>query len=155
LLNQVAVVTGAGSGIGRGIAGALSAHGATACLVGRTRTKLEKTAANLIGPKAVVLPTDLSSDEQVDSLGKDLELRFRQVDILVMCAGEIAHGPVESTPVGVFDKLYRSNVHANYHLTQTLLPLLKKGPGQIVFINSSAGLVYDPISVSSRLASMR
>ncbi len=144
LANQVAVITGAGSGIGRAIAGILAVQGATACLVGRTRKKLEETAASLTAPKAVVLPADLSSDEQVDSLKKELERRFGHVDMLVMCAGEIAHGPVESTPVDVFDKLYRANVHANYQLTQMLLPMLKKPPGQIVFVNSSAGLLARP-----------
>jgi NADP-dependent 3-hydroxy acid dehydrogenase YdfG len=86
----------------------------------------------------------LSVDEQQDSLKNDVEQRFGQVDILVMCAGEIAHGPVESAPIADFDKLYRANVRANYRLIQILLPMLRKRPGQIVFINSSAGLSTRP-----------
>lgn len=142
LLNQFAVVTGAGSGIGKAIAHALGAHGATVALVGRTKAKLDATAAGIgsSGPPPLVLPVDLSVDEQLDSLTAEVERRFKQVDVLALCAGEIAHGSVASAPVADFDKLYRANVHANYRLVQNLLPALKKRPGQIVFINSSAGI---------------
>lgn len=142
LSNQFAVVTGAGSGIGKAIAQALGTHGATVVLAGRTKTKLDATAASFAThePRPVVLPVDLSVDEQLDSLTAEVERRFKQVDVLALCAGEIAHGPVESAPVADFDKLYRANVRANYRLIQNLLPMLKKRPGQIVFINSSAGI---------------
>jgi len=146
LSNQFAVVTGAGSGIGKAIAQALGAHGATVGLVGRTKTKLDATAASFDtkGPRPVVLPADLSVDEQLDSLKAELERCFGQVDVLVLCAGEIAHGPVESAPVADFDKLYRANVRVNYYLVQNLLPMLRKRPGQIVFINSSVGISARP-----------
>ena len=70
LANQFAVVTGAGSGIGKALAEALGAHGATVGLVGRTKSKLDAAAAGFAnkGPRPVVLPTDLSVDEQLDSL---------------------------------------------------------------------------------------
>ncbi|HEV2397950.1 MAG TPA: SDR family NAD(P)-dependent oxidoreductase [Candidatus Sulfotelmatobacter sp.] len=146
LAGQFAVVTGAGSGIGQAIAQAVGRQGATVGLVGRTKAKLDTTAAtfNNHGPRPVILHTDLSVDNQIDSLKAELEQRFGQVDVLVMCAGEIAHGPVESAPVADFDKLYRTNVRANYRLIQNLLPLLRKRPGQIVFINSSVGLSARP-----------
>jgi NADP-dependent 3-hydroxy acid dehydrogenase YdfG len=142
LSDQFAVVTGAGSGIGKAIALALAAQGATVGLVGRTKAKLEAAAAGFDGNGShpVVLQTDLSLDEQLDSLKAEIERRFGQVDVLVMCAGEIAHGSIESGPVEDFDRLFRANVRANYRLVQNLLPMLKKRPGQIVFINSSLGL---------------
>ena len=122
LSNQFAVVTGAGSGIGKAIAQALGAHGAIVALVGRTKTKLDATAAGFDtkGPRPVVLPADLSMDEQLDSLIAEVQRRFKQVDVLGLCAGEIAHGPVESAPVADFDKLYRANVRANYRLISSL-----------------------------------
>jgi NADP-dependent 3-hydroxy acid dehydrogenase YdfG len=146
LSEQFGIVTGAGSGIGRGIARALGANGATVALVGRTKAKLDQTANSFEAhcPSPVVLPTDLSVDVQLDSLESEMERRFGQLDILVMCAGEIAHGPVESASIADFDKLYRANVRANYRLVQILLPMLKKRPGQIVFINSSVGLSARP-----------
>jgi NADP-dependent 3-hydroxy acid dehydrogenase YdfG len=142
LSKQFAIVTGAGSGIGKAIAHTLGAHGATVGLVGRTRAKLESTAADFDScwPTPVVLQADLSSDEQLDSLTVAIERRFGHVDVLVMCAGEIAHGHLESAPVEDFDKLYRTNLRANFRLIQNLLPMLRKRPGQIVFINSSVGL---------------
>lgn len=91
-----------------------------------------------------MLPTDLSVDEEQDRLKAEVERQFGQVDVLVMCAGEIAHGPVESASLADFDKLYRANVRANYRLVQNLLPMLRKRPGQIVFINSSVGLSARP-----------
>lgn len=146
LSGQFGVVTGAGSGIGKAIALALGAQGATVGLVGRTIAKLEAAAAEFEknGPRPVMLPADLSVDEEQESLKSEIERNFGQVDVLVMCAGEIAHGPVETASVADFDKLYRANVRANYRLVQSLLPMLKKRPGQIVFINSSVGLSARP-----------
>lgn len=146
LSEQFGIVTGAGSGVGKAIAEALGANGATVALVGRTKAKLDQTATSfdVHGPRPVVLPIDLSVDEQQDFLESEVEQRFGQVDILVICAGEIAHGPVESAPIADFDRLYRANVRANYRLIQILLPMLRKRPGQIVFINSSAGLSARP-----------
>jgi len=142
LSNQFAVVTGAGSGIGKAVALALGAHCATVALVGRTKAKLDATAAGFDshGPRPMVLPVDLSVDQQLDSLKAEVERRFGQVDVLVLCAGEISHGSVESCRVEDFDKLYRANVRVNFCLIQKLLPMLKKRPGQIVLINSSAGI---------------
>jgi NADP-dependent 3-hydroxy acid dehydrogenase YdfG len=148
LSEQFAVVTGAGSGIGKAIAQALGAHGAMVALVGRTKAKLDATAASFDTdwPRSVVLPVDLCVDEQLDSLKAEVGQRFGQVDVLVLCAGEIAHGPIESATVADFDKLYRANVRANYCLLQNLLPMLRKRPGQIVLINSSVGVSARPNS---------
>jgi NADP-dependent 3-hydroxy acid dehydrogenase YdfG len=148
LSEQFAVVTGAGSGIGKAIAQALGAHGAMVALVGRTKAKLDATAASFDTdwPRSVVLPVDLCVDEQLDSLKAEVGQRFGRVDVLVLCAGEIAHGPIESATVADFDKLYRANVRANYCLLQNLLPMLRKRPGQIVLINSSVGVSARPNS---------
>lgn len=141
LLDQIAVVTGAGSGIGRAIAQALAAAGATLCLVGRTRTTLEETAGTLqTAARVAISPTDLTRDKQVEQLRKHLETEFGQVDILVHSAGVIFQGKVENHVAQDFDRQYQANVRAPYLLTQGLLPLLKIRPGQIVVINSSVGL---------------
>jgi NADP-dependent 3-hydroxy acid dehydrogenase YdfG len=141
--DQIAVVTGAGSGIGKAIASALATQGATVCLVGRTREKLEATASGLNGTHAII-PTDISQDNEIEALAAEVQRRYGRVDVLVMCAGEIAHGSVQDVPVDVFDKLYRTNVHSNYLLIQKLLPALRKGPGQVVVVNSSVGLSSRP-----------
>jgi NADP-dependent 3-hydroxy acid dehydrogenase YdfG len=62
------------------------------------------------------------------------------VDVLVHSAGEIALGSFESLSSSNFDHLYRVNLRAPYVLTQDLLPALRRAQGQVVFVNSSAGL---------------
>jgi NADP-dependent 3-hydroxy acid dehydrogenase YdfG len=141
LTEHVALVTGAGSGIGKAIAIALANQGASLCLVGRTPAKLEATA-RVLPPSAAgrVLPADLASDASIARLAAAVP----ELDILVLAAGEYTNGPVESAPVEAFDRLYRANLHANYLLAQSFLPKLKRRPGQIVFINSSTGLSARP-----------
>jgi NAD(P)-dependent dehydrogenase (short-subunit alcohol dehydrogenase family) len=142
LSGQVSLVSGAGSGIGRAIALALAAQGAITCLVGRTLEKLDDTRAAMppAAPPASLYPCDLTVDEQVDRLQYDLQRRFGRLDVLVLCAGAIAVGALEQASLEAFDALYRANVRGPLRLIQILLPMLKTGPGQIVFINSSVGL---------------
>lgn len=149
LSDQVVIITGAGSGIGRAIAQVAAAHGAITCLVGRTRAKLEETVATIPppSPATFVFPCDLSIDEQMDRLLADVKNQLGRVDGLILCAGSIAHGAIEEASIEDFDALYRANVRAPYRLVQCLLPMLKKRPGQIVFINSSVGLTA-PANVS-------
>ncbi len=142
LLDQIAVVTGAGSGIGKAIATALANEGASVCLVGRTQSKLEETANSISESmsRPVLYPIDLTVDDEMDRLLEDFSRRYTSLDILVLCAGEISHGNVSEAPLDAFDALYRANVRAPYRLIQLLLPLLKAHRGQIVVMNSSVGL---------------
>ncbi|MFI5092231.1 MAG: SDR family oxidoreductase [Candidatus Acidiferrales bacterium] len=142
LKNQVAVVTGASSGIGKAIALALAGQGAEVCLVARRR-ELLKTAADQIGKsggRGQVCPADLTKDEDIRELAQQVQRGPGRVDVLVLCGGAIFHGPLERAPLAEFDMMYRANLRGHYALTQALLPLLRKQKGQIVFINSSAGL---------------
>lgn len=142
LSDQVAVVTGASSGIGKAIALALAAHGATLCLVGRQLGTLEQVAehARATGPRVLVREADLTRDTDIRDLGVYLEQTVGSVHILVCCAGVISLGEVASARIKDFDWQYQVNVRAPYLLVQSLLPMLKVSQGQIVFINSSAGL---------------
>jgi NADP-dependent 3-hydroxy acid dehydrogenase YdfG len=141
LSNQVAVVTGAGSGIGKAVALALAARAAALWLVGRDRQKLEAVAETARATASDVRPVqvDLTNDDSISSFAARLEQEVGHIDLLVHCAGEIALGALESASVDDLDRLFRINVRAPYLITQTLLPLLRQGRGQIVFVNSSAG----------------
>lgn len=142
LKDQLAVVTGASSGIGKAIALALAKEGAEVCLVARRRDVLDSVArqAQANGTRSHVRPADLTRDEDILDLMRSLQRDFERVDVLVLCGGAISHGPLDRAPLAEFDLMYRSNLRAHYALTQALLPLLRKRHGQIVFINSSAGL---------------
>jgi NADP-dependent 3-hydroxy acid dehydrogenase YdfG len=142
LKNQIAVITGASSGIGKAIALSLAGQGAEVCLVARRRELLEDVAkqAHALGSRGHACPADLTKDEDIFGLGERFEKDFGRVNILVLCGGAIFHGPLEKASLADFDLMYRSNVRGHYLMIQTMLPLLRKSTGQIVFINSSAGL---------------
>ena len=142
LENQVAVVTGASSGIGKAVALALAAEGVTLCLVGRRNEALQSVAAEAQGeaPQPFCYQADLSLEGDIQSLIAGIKRDVKSVDILIHSAGVICLGPTASAPAEQLDSQYKVNVRAPYVLTQALLPLLKSRPGQIVFMNSSAGL---------------
>jgi len=140
--SRIAVVTGASSGIGRAIALALAEHGATLCLVGRDLEKLEMVAsiARTNAPQVRCVQADLTLDKDIRELVVQLERDFGGLDILIHSAGFLSLSPMESASLEDFDRHYRINVRAPYALTRALLPMLRVRRGQIVFINSSAGL---------------
>jgi NADP-dependent 3-hydroxy acid dehydrogenase YdfG len=142
LRDQVAVVTGASSGIGKAIALSLAAQGAEVFLVARRRDALEAVAeqAASCGKRGHVYPADLTRDEDIQGLAEKLRADFGGVGVLVLCGGAISHSPLERASLAEFDLMYRANLRGHYAVTQALLPLLRERRGQIVFINSTAGL---------------
>ena len=140
--DQVAVVTGASSGIGKAIALGLAAQGASLCLVGRKIETLEAIAETVRKTARRVLHyrVDLTVDEDILELATHLQRDFSSIDILVHSAGVISLGSIEAAPVEELDWQYRTNVRAPYSLTKTLLPMIRLRRGQIVFVNSSVGL---------------
>jgi NADP-dependent 3-hydroxy acid dehydrogenase YdfG len=141
LRNRTCVVTGASSGIGRAIAIALASAGATVCAVARRKDELQITADRANGNGHFALyESDLVADNEPERLAKGLLARKGGVDVLVHSAGTISVGGLEEASVCDLDRQYALNVRAPYVLTQTLLPTLRANQGQIVFINSTAGL---------------
>lgn len=142
LENQIAVVTGASSGIGKAFALALAAEGAALCLVGRRRETLQSVAAEVQGkaPRTFSYQADLALEGDIQSLIADIKRDTKSVDILIHSAGVISLGAIETASAEQMDSQYRINVRAPYLLTQGLLPMLKSRPGQVLFMNSSAGL---------------
>lgn len=145
LKGQTAVVTGASSGIGRAIALELARAGVELYLLGRHRARLEPVAtqAQELGAEAVCHMLDLTDDAQVRGFAEALAAR-RDLDILVHSAGVVALAPLAQAALADFDCQYRVNLRAPFLLTQALLSAIKNAKGQIVFINSGAGLRANP-----------
>lgn len=140
LKNQVAVITGAGSGIGKSIALALAKQGVVLCLLGRNLSSLEAVAhiAKQSTSRVNCYKVDLSDDQEIADFQRSVSAELNAINILVHSAGIISMGPLESLPVKDFDLQFQINVRGPYLLTQILLPLLKSGQGQVIFINSRA-----------------
>lgn len=135
---MTALVTGATSGIGRAIAAALAVEGTPVWAVGRRAEALDAlTAAH---PSVRGERADLVEDDDVERLVSMLAEEATGLDVLVHAAGVASLGCVASAPVDALDHMYRLNLRAPYLLTQRLLPLLQQARGQVVFVNSSAGL---------------
>jgi short-subunit dehydrogenase len=142
--DQVAVVTGASSGIGKAIALALAEHGATVCLVSRRLQELEavvssscRTAPSRLRP----YQADLAQEKNIHQLVARVQGDLGDIDLLIHSAGIFSRGPVSCASPTDFESQLRTNVLGPYALTQALLPKLRVRSGQIVFINSSAALV--------------
>jgi NADP-dependent 3-hydroxy acid dehydrogenase YdfG len=132
LASQIAVVTGASSGIGNAIARALGTHGATLCLLGRHVKEVEIAA-----PQVVKFTVDLAEETQIRDVVAAVRKKVGGVDILVHCAGVFMANRLDAASLNDLDLQYRLNVRAPYLLTQELLPSLRERRGQVVFINSS------------------
>jgi NADP-dependent 3-hydroxy acid dehydrogenase YdfG len=142
---RMAVVTGASSGIGRAIADELAARGASLCLLGRRPDALREVAPPVReDARKLIYRVDLTATEQIESFAAEFARDGGQADILVHSAGVISLGSLEDASIDEFDRQLNTNVRAPYCLTKALLPTLKSRGGQIVFINSSAGVCAVP-----------
>lgn len=130
---QAAIVTGAGSGIGRAIACALGEAGLAVTLVGRDEAKLRETAA-LIGPRARVRAADVTTAEGRAAVAAGLD----RLDVLAHAAGRYLRRPVAELAEPDWVQLDAVNLHAPILLTSACLSALRAARGQVVFINSTA-----------------
>jgi 3-oxoacyl-[acyl-carrier protein] reductase len=142
LNESVALVTGAGRGIGRAIATTLASHGTTVVLTARTWSELETVRKEIEshGGKTVSIQADITQDDQVERLFNEVSSRFRRLDVLVNNAGFGLFAPVRDLSVGDFDSMWKLNVRALFLCTQKALKLMEpQKSGIIVNISSLAG----------------
>jgi NADP-dependent 3-hydroxy acid dehydrogenase YdfG len=140
--DRIAVVTGASGGVGQAIARALAAAGFELWLVGRRPEALARVAQAVRdhGATAHCCEADLATDTDLDRLLASMHRDISVLDVLVHSAGVIRQGTIDGADAAAMDLQYRTNVRAPYVLTRALLPALRAAHGQVVFVNSSAGL---------------
>jgi len=141
LSNKIAVVTGAGRGIGRAIAIELARAGAKVALAARSKSDLEQTAS-VVGSSASVFPTDVRDKDQVHALLDQAASVLGPVDILVNAAGLGIFGPVIDFTDEDFATIIETNLRGIFFTCRYVLPsMIARGSGDIVNIASIAGKV--------------
>jgi len=143
LAGQVAVVTGAGRGIGAAIARELSSLGATAVLGGRSLAALESTAKMIAqsGGKANALVCDVTNLQSVESAAEHVEALVGRVDIVVNNAGVGGFGgPLHQLAPEGWEQILNTNLRGVYYMTRAFAPLMIRArSGHIINISSLAG----------------
>lgn len=139
LTQGLAVVTGAGSGIGRALVFQLAGRGVPCCLVGRTLSKLQDVAnlAGQAGVELIPMAVDLRNLKEITGLVQRVKALARPVGLLVHSAALMSLSRVEESSVEEFATLLNVNVLAPFALTKQFLPEICASRGQIVFVNSS------------------
>jgi 3-oxoacyl-[acyl-carrier protein] reductase len=142
LNGKVALVTGAGRGIGEAVSLLLSQSGCRMILAARTQSELEKVQQQIraSGGEAVIVPTDLTHDEEIHRLVEETQKQWGAVDVLVNNAGWGKRSPVVKASVEDWDRTFRLNLRAPMLLAKLLLPdMIAKCEGAIINIGSVSG----------------
>lgn len=134
--SKVAIITGAGSGIGKAIAQAFVREGASVVIAGRDSKKLELAAAK-IGPQCVAVAADVSRAGDVQKLVRAAIEKFKRIDILVNNAAVLLPGTAEQLSEEDFDQTFAINVRGLWLLSRAVLPQMRAvGGGSIINIGS-------------------
>src|ERR1700690_666878 len=140
LKNKIAIVTGAGSGIGRACAVALAREGARVALVGRRKERLEETSRE-IGDSALVLAADVSNKDEIARVVDRTVVHFGGLDVLLNNAGVLHIGTAEQITEKQWDETFNVNVRGLWLLSRAVLPHLRKaGGGSIINMASVLGI---------------
>ena len=147
--SRTALVTGAGSGIGRAIAVSLDQAGLRVALVGRGAAKLEETRAALSESgrgSALVLPCDVADRPAVDAMAGRVLEEFGAIDVLVCNAGtNVRNRSLEALDPADWDRMIATNLTGAYNLVHAVLPAMRA---------RQAGLVVQICSISGKRASV-
>ncbi|WP_410568812.1 SDR family oxidoreductase [Amycolatopsis sp. cmx-4-61] len=143
LTDQVAVVTGAGRGIGAATAVALAEAGADVVIASRTSAQLDEVASRVsaLGRRAVPVPVDLSAPEAAAALAATAVSEFGRLDLVVNNVGGTYPRPLLESSVEFMEEAFRFNVATAHALTVAAAPALLETGGSVVNISSVMGRV--------------
>jgi len=142
LEGKVAIVTGAGRGVGKAISVSLAKAGCRVVLAARTRDQVEAVQKEILsqGGDALGVPTDLTADEDIQRLVEESQAKWGAVDILINNAGWGKRAPVVGASLTDWDQTFRLNLRAPMVLAKALLPkMIAKREGAVINIGSVSG----------------
>ncbi|UZJ79873.1 3-ketoacyl-ACP reductase [Fictibacillus sp. KU28468] len=149
LKGKTALITGAGRGIGRATAIAFANEGIHVGLIGKTRSNLEKTAAELMeyGVKVAIAEADVTNSHAVIQAVKSIEDELSSIDILINNAGIAKFGGFLELSPEEWKNIVDVNLMGVYNVTRAVLPgMIERKAGDIINISSSAGQKGAPIT---------
>lgn len=136
LTGKIALITGASSGIGKGIAEAFAAEGAYLVLTARRTELLTQLAASL-PTEVLALPADVTDEAQVQTVFQQAVQRFGRLDILVNNAGVFDGGPLDELSLATWEKVIAVNLRGPFLCTREALRVMKpQRSGRIINIGS-------------------
>jgi 3-oxoacyl-[acyl-carrier protein] reductase len=141
-VNKVALITGAGRGIGRAVAEAFAAEGARVIVSARTAAHGESVVAGIgdAGGDASLTVADVSRRDEVGAMIQHAQQFYGGLDILVHCASDASMDRVVDMPDEVFDAQVHANIHSLFWIAKDAMPLLSKAKdkGRLIYISSGA-----------------
>lgn len=140
--NKTAIITGASSGIGKATAHRLAEGNANVVLASRSEEKLQETADKIESKhnvETLVVPTDVTSEEQIEKLFEQTEEIFGEVDIVVSNAGLTYTGEIEDMPTDHYEKTNAVNIDGMFYVARESISYLKETEGNLIFLGSIAG----------------
>jgi len=143
---KVAIVTGAGRGIGASIARTFAEAGADIVLTARTKEQLDEVAADVraSGREALVIPADVNDNDVLEEIVARTVAELGRIDVVVNNAGGTMPRPFLDTSAGFLERSFHFNVTTAFVLTKAAAPhLLASGAGSIVNISSAIGRLRD------------
>jgi NAD(P)-dependent dehydrogenase (short-subunit alcohol dehydrogenase family) len=144
---KTAVITGASRGLGKAMALALAAEGVRIALVARDRQRLDAVAAEIGGAngQATVVPADVTSEDQVRRIEREIAAQFGKVDILINNAGVIVRKPIVEFTLEEWRRVMDTSVTAAFLMCRSLVPHMRgRGYGRILNMTSTMSRVSLP-----------
>jgi len=149
LEDKIAWITGAASGLGKAVSIGLAEKGMKLVLIDKDREGLDALISILEPGVHLSLCVDLSCHQELEKRIDEIDIRFRDVDVLINCAGFVTVGFFKDIPVEAFKKIVDVNFYGALVLIKKALPIMKgKKSGQIVNVSSAMGRRSTPINTA-------